>query len=97
MTYRRKSIEGPEGLQWRLSHRALLSQCGIPPEVAGSDRRRAYMLLHGDDAPGTGWNPSWISPEQAARLLQRLFLDISTESGFELIRASRQRCRNVSR
>ncbi len=69
MAYHRRDASGPEGSRWRLAHRALLAECGIPDKVADSDRRWAYLLLHGSDHPGSGWRTSWVSPEQASRLL----------------------------
>src|SRR2546423_14038215 len=54
MAYRRADASGPESPRWRLVHRTLFSECGIPAEGADSDRRWAYLLLHGTDEPGTG-------------------------------------------
>lgn len=88
---RRRDVPGPQGTRWRLAHRALLAECGIPDEVADSDRRWGYLLLHGDDRPGTGWDTSWISPEQAARLLARLRVDLPSEVGHDLLRRLRSR------
>ena len=81
--------------RWRAAHRALLAECGIPDEVADSDRRWAYLLLHGVDVPGTGWGPSWISPQQAARLLDRLLADLPVEVGYDLVRSLRRRSQDT--
>jgi hypothetical protein len=59
--------------------------------VADSDRRWHYVLLHGDDHPGTGWDVSWITPAQAARLLNLLVSALLTEAGYDLIRHLRRR------
>src|SRR5271168_4673015 len=69
MSFRRSDRPGPFGSRWRLANRGLLGACGVPTEVADSDRRWTYTLLHGDDYPGTGWDVSWMSPQRAAELL----------------------------
>ena len=91
MGFRRSENAGPAGSRWRLAHRSLLGSCGVPAEVADADRRWLYALLHGDDHPGTGWDVSWISPRQATELLAALVRDISSETGYDLIRLLRQR------
>jgi hypothetical protein len=95
MAYRGPGGFGPEDARWRLAHRALLSECGIPDEVADSDRRWVYLLLHGTDEPGTGWRVEWISPGQAARLLDHLLADLPSESGYDLIRCLRLRAQGT--
>ncbi len=72
MSYRRPAGTDVATSRWRLKNQSLLHECGIPMEVAGSDRRWLYTLLHGDDELDTGWNPNWISPRQAAKLLGKL-------------------------
>ena len=91
MAFHRRDASGPEGSLWRSAHRALLGECGIPDDVADSDRRWAYVLLHGDDDPGTGWDTTWVSPQQAARLLDRLLIDAPCELGYDLVRCLRLR------
>jgi hypothetical protein len=91
MAHHRRDASGPDGSRWRLAYRALLAECGIPDEVADSDRRWNYLLLHGSDDPGTGWRTSWVSPEQAARLLDRLSIDLPSELGYDLVRCLRLR------
>ena len=87
----RRDVSGPEGSRGRLAHRSLHAQCGIPDEVADSDRRWAYRLLHGSDDPGTGWRSSWVSPEQATRLLDCLLIDLPGEGAYDLVRCLRLR------
>ena len=91
MGFRRSDNIGPTCSRWRLAHRALLGACGIPAEVADSDRRWVYVLLHGDDYPGTGWDVSWVSPRQAAELLATLEWDLPSWVGYDLVRLLRQR------
>jgi hypothetical protein len=91
MAYRRGAESGPGSSKWRLAQCALLSECGIPDEVADSDRRWAYVLYHGDDKLRTGWQACWISPDQAGRLLERLRADLQREVGYDLVRALRLR------
>jgi hypothetical protein len=62
----------------------------VPDAIADSDRRWVNLLLHGDDYTDSGWDASWISPGQAARLLDRL-LDFPSASGYELIRCLQRR------
>jgi hypothetical protein len=97
MAYHRRDAAGPEGSRWRLAHRALLAECGIPDEVADSDGRWAYLLLHGSDGPGTGWRTSWVSPEQAAQLLDRLRIDLPSEVGYDLVPCLRRRAAEADR
>ena len=51
MAYRLPAASDASGPRWRPAHRDLLSECGIPDEVADSDRRWGYLLLHGVDRP----------------------------------------------
>jgi hypothetical protein len=76
---------------WRTDNRSLLAECGIPDAIANSDHRWNYILLHGDDALQTGWNPSWVTPRQAARLLEALEQVIPSQAGHDLIRELRRR------
>ena len=68
MRFLRSDSPGPESSRWRLAHRALLGGCGIPPEVANSDRRWVCVLLHGEDESGTGWDASWVISESSGRI-----------------------------
>lgn len=94
MTYRRSSESGVESSRWRLANRDLLVECGVPGEVADSDRRWIYVLLHGDDELGTGWNCSWMTSQHAGRLLEQLLADEPNESGFDLFRCLRNRAQD---
>jgi hypothetical protein len=91
MGFRRSDEDDPTGSRWRLANQALLGACGVPAEVADSDRRWVYLLLHGDDYPGTGWDVSWVTPRQAAELLAALVRDLPSEAGYDLVRLLRQR------
>jgi hypothetical protein len=50
-------------------------------------RRWNYTLLHGDDELESGWNPSQITPEQAAGMLRLLQSHHENRVGLELFRA----------
>jgi hypothetical protein len=91
VTFRRSSDEGPGSSRWRRKHRAFLLRCGLPDAVVGSDRALVYVLLHGSDELGTGWDPSWISQEQAEALLRFLRQEIERPAGYELIAALERR------
>ncbi len=90
MSFRRSKDRGIESSHWRLKHRGELIECGIPQLVADSDRAWRYLLLHGDDAPGTGWIAGWLSPVQAQRLLALIERDLDGEGfGYDILTALR--------
>ena len=91
MPSRHPTVVDALALQWRRDNRSLLSECGVPDEAADSDRRWLYLLLHGNDYPGTGWDATWVAPAQAARLLGKLVADLPGESGYDLVRSLRRR------
>jgi hypothetical protein len=76
-----------------LAHRGDLLECGVPVDVTSSDRRWGYTLLHGDD-PSTGWNDTWLTDEQATRLLELLEPAIPSPVGIWLIENLQRRLRN---
>ena len=92
MGYRRTADIDVTSSRWRLANQSLLEACGIPHEVASADRRWIYLLLHGDDHFGTGWEVSWISPTQAANLLAVLERDLHSADGLDLVQLLRKRC-----
>jgi hypothetical protein len=65
--------------------------CGLPQQVVDSDRAWVYVLLHGDDHLSTGWDASWISANQAKRLLTILENDLENPVGYDLLDALRRR------
>ena len=93
MSYRRSDKPGPFGSRWRLANRSLLVACGVPAEVADSDRRWTYCLLHGDDYPGTGWDVAWVSPQQATTLLAVLERDLRGRVRSRAVFATESSCR----
>lgn len=84
MSFRRSSSEEPGSSRWRRQHRRRLLECGVPTGVLDSDRALTYVLLHGYD-PGSGWNTSWPSDEQAERLLAFLKEAIPNPVGYDLV------------
>lgn len=90
MAYRRPDDDGVTSSRWRIAHRADLADCGIPPDVAGNDRRWLYVLNHGDDLE-TGWSESWLSDGQAAKLLALLEPHVPSPTAFDLVEALRRR------
>ena len=58
---------------------------GIPAEIADSDRRWNYVLLHGEDHLYTGWETSWLTTDHANALLSFLTDHISNEAGLDLL------------
>jgi hypothetical protein len=91
MGLRRSDEVAPTSSRWRVANRSLLGECGVPDEDIGSDRRWVYVLLHGDDYPGTGWDVEWVSPRQAAELLAVLERDLPSAVGYDLVRLLRRR------
>jgi hypothetical protein len=49
-----------------------------------SGRALTYVLLHGND-PGSGWNESWLSDQEAQRLLTFLKEVIPDPTDYDLI------------
>ena len=90
MAYRRTQNDGVFSSRWRIRHRGDLADCGIPPDVAGDDRRWKYVLLHGDDVR-TGWLESWLSDQQAAELLALLEPYFPSARGTWLVEALQRR------
>lgn len=85
MSFRRPEDEGPGTSRWRLKHRDFLARCGLPDAVLDSDRALRYVLLHGDDELGTGWDSTWLRRGQARDLLAFLEREIADPAGYELI------------
>ena len=91
MGFCRSNQDAPTGSHWRLANRTLLDECGVPDAIADSDRQWAYVLLHGDDYLDTGWDVSWVTPQQAAKLLAALLPDVPFYVGYDLVWFLRQR------
>jgi hypothetical protein len=67
----RQHNKDPE-VAWRGKHRDELLSNGMPASVLDNERRWNYVLLHGVDEFESRWDPSWITPEQAADMLELL-------------------------
>jgi hypothetical protein len=57
---------------WRAANRGELLSAGMPDFLIDDEKRWEQVLRHGNDELRSGWDPSWISPGQAAVML-RLF------------------------
>jgi len=77
--------------EWRKRHRDELLTNGIPASVIDDERQWSYVLLHGADEFGGGWNPSWITKEQAGNLLTLLRPQYTNPVGLDLIRELEKR------
>jgi hypothetical protein len=86
----RQHNKNPE-TAWRKDHRDELLRNGLPASVIDDERRWTYVLLHGDDEFGSGWDPSWITREQAGRLLTLVRSQYTNPAGLDLIRALQKR------
>ena len=89
MSFRQNNKE-PDAV-WRKEHREELLRNGMPDFVLDNDRRWNYVLLHGADDFESGWNPSWIAPEQAAEMLKLLRLRYPNSVGLDLLRELEKR------
>jgi len=96
MAYRRSSDNDVFSSRWRIAQRSELIEYGIPPDVAGDDRRWSYVLLHGDD-PATGWAGPWLSDQQAKCLLALLEPHFANPIGVTLVEALQRRCAKPDR
>ncbi len=96
MAYRRSNETDPFSSRWRIKHRADLADCGIPPDIANDDRRWRYVVLHGDDLV-SGWSETWLSDEQATKLLALLEPHFPAPSGIWLVEALQRRLRSGNR
>jgi hypothetical protein len=73
--------------EWRKKHRDELLRNGLPESVVDDERQWNYVLGHGADEFGTGWDTSWITRDQARRLLALLESHYTNPTGLDLIRA----------
>jgi hypothetical protein len=76
---------------WRKNHRDELLHNGMPDSVVDDERRWIYVLLHGADEFGSGWDVTWITKEQAESLLALLRLQYTNPVGLELLTALEKR------
>ncbi len=84
--YRRSDDKSEAGPRRRNANRGALLACGIPSEVADSDRHWNYVLLHGNDYYGTGWDTSWITQAQARTLLDLLLPQFKSTECYDIFR-----------
>jgi hypothetical protein len=96
MAYRRPNDNGVFGSRWRLAHRAQLTACGVPAEIAASDKRWRYVLYHGDD-PQSGWDETWLSNDQARNLLAFLGPLLPNPVGADLVERIQRRIDKLDR
>jgi hypothetical protein len=76
---------------WRKEHREELLRAGMPDFVLDDERRWNYVLLHGADEFESGWEPSWIRPEQAGAMLGLLRSRYPNLISLELLRELEKR------
>jgi len=65
--------------RWRRKHLYRL-QLWLPSVVVESDSRLVYVLLHAEDFKGTGWNPDWLTQDEALAFLSFLEMDFPDRS-----------------
>lgn len=86
----RQHNKNPEAA-WRKKHREALLRTGMPDCVLDDERRWHYVLLHGADEFESGWEPSWLTPEQARAMLEVLRPHYPNPIGLELLRELEKR------
>ena len=85
MTFRRPERDGVNSARWLTRNKSALCEFGIPTEVVSTERTWNYVLLHGDDEFGCGWNAEWLTAEQAQNVLRLIQNDLRNETGYDLI------------
>ena len=86
----RQHNKDPETV-WRKQHRDELLENGLPASVVDDESQWTYVLLHGADEFGSGWDPAWITKEQAGRLLTLVRNQYTNPAGLDLIRGLEKR------
>ena len=77
--------------RWRRKHLYKL-QLWLPSLVVESDRRLGYVLLHAEDSKGTGWNPDWLTQDEALAFLSFLERNFPEgPAGYDIFPALRKR------
>ena|SRR5262245_40078370 len=77
--------------RWRRKHLYSL-QLWLPAVVVESDRRLGYVLLHAEDTKGTGWEPDWLTQDEALAFLSLLERDFPDDPrGYDIFSALRKR------
>jgi uncharacterized protein (DUF736 family) len=90
MSYRRPTTSEVGSSRWRTLHYDELVRW-LPREVVDSDKALTYVLLHGCDEFGTGWEPAWMSVEEARQFFVFLSRELPDPTGFEIVREVKQR------
>jgi hypothetical protein len=76
---------------WRKNHRSELLAAGMPDFLIDDEQRWTYVLLHGDDELASGWDPTWITKQQASDLLRLLRSHYEDNVGLNLFVALERR------
>ncbi|MFC3192738.1 hypothetical protein ACFODZ_00665 [Marinicella sediminis] len=82
----RQDNKDPER-QWLSHNKGLLNELGVPDAAI---EHWNYVLLHGDDAFGSGWHAENLSIEDAKALLALLKSFYKNETGLDLIQVLRR-------
>ena len=62
-----------------------------------SEKALTYVLLHGADEFGTGWDPTWLDDDQARALYKLLSEEIGGSAGFDILPTLEKRLRHHAR
>ena len=88
---KRNGDEIADFTRWRRKYLSKL-QLWLPSVVVESDRRLGYVLLHAEDAKGTGWKPEWLTQDEALAFLSFLERDFPhAGTGYDIFPALRKR------
>jgi hypothetical protein len=95
MSYRRSARVDIGSSRWRTEHYNQLARW-LPREVIDSDTALVYVLLHGGDEFGTGWEPGWLTVEAAREFLAFLQAELGDNGAYEIIREVQKRVASVA-
>jgi hypothetical protein len=70
---------------WRKNNRTKLISAGIPNHLVDDESLWTYVLLHGYDPFGSGWDCSSLTRKQAQELLNLLRPQYPNIGGLDLI------------
>lgn len=81
---------------WLKRNRSSLTAAGLPPTVIENERWWNYLILHGDDPCQSGWDPSFVTPLQAAKIHQLIARSPFREDAGEFLRVLANRAQSAN-
>ena len=71
--------------KWRLENLHSLELAGIPHDIVVDNRRFWFVVQEGCDLGQSGWDPSWITDQQASDLLELINGFLGDCRGWDLV------------